>query len=429
MTSFGVGLATSVLVEVANAIIDIVKEIKENKKQCEVLGQRCIWISTAIENVVDSNKANLASHNDTYLAMAIHVQEFDKILRAIQSEMEGWASKRLWTRVFKKATISDTLEELNIKLMDRWQLFQNFLTIQNIGVSAVTAGLMVKSIQDYETARDEDAIANALVLKGIQESVALAQRNKASLDDHTNKLVTILAGVNKLQAPIDKPEDPEAVSARNAIREAIQAYEGQVPAIGIDSSELTLPFEEPYHRGQNADIFKGIRRGKIVAIKKVNVLDAEEIDIVYRRILSESHIWDQLCHPNISQFLGCCRPQNDLAYMISAWAENGDARKYIKQNPNANRLKLVSLEYLHAFVDPRSRKLMPIIHASVKGNHVLVDGDGTAQLSDFGIAFIVDEVYPGSRPPATRWSSPEVLNGETLVSSPIFGPWVWSFWS
>ncbi|KAG9025490.1 hypothetical protein FRB95_010097 [Tulasnella sp. JGI-2019a] len=72
---------------------------------------------------------------------------------------------------------------------------------------------------------------------------------------------------------------------------------------------------------------------------------------------------------------------------------------------------------------------MPIIHASVKGNHVLVDGDGTAQLSDFGIAFIVDEVYPGSRPPATRWSSPEVLNGETLVSSPIFGPWVWSFWS
>ncbi|KAG9025491.1 hypothetical protein FRB95_010098 [Tulasnella sp. JGI-2019a] len=340
MTSFGVGLATSVLVEVANAIIDIVKEIKENKKQCEVLGQRCIWISTAIENVVDSNKANLASHNDTYLAMAIHVQEFDKILRAIQSEMEGWASKRLWTRVFKKATISDTLEELNIKLMDRWQLFQNFLTIQNIGVSAVTAGLMVKSIQDYETARDEDAIANALVLKGIQESVALAQRNKASLDDHTNKLVTILAGVNKLQAPIDKPEDPEAVSARNAIREAIQAYEGQVPAIGIDSSELTLPFEEPYHRGQNADIFKGIRRGKIVAIKKVNVLDAEEIDIVYRRILSESHIWDQLRHPNISQFLGCCRPQNDLAYMISAWAENGDARKYIKQNPNANRLKL-----------------------------------------------------------------------------------------
>lgn len=60
-----------------------------------------------------------------------------------------------------------------------------------------------------------------------------------------------------------------------------------------------------------------------------------------QRILGEVHIWVQLRHPNVAQFIGCCRPSDDRTYMISSWAENGDARKYIRRYPKANRIKLV----------------------------------------------------------------------------------------
>lgn len=95
MADFGVGLASGVLIEVAKAIIEVVKvrplpsssylrakapadssqEVRENKKQCEVLAQRCLTISIAIKNVVDVNKASLAIHKHTYSAYVhLHVQ-------------------------------------------------------------------------------------------------------------------------------------------------------------------------------------------------------------------------------------------------------------------------------------------------------------------------------------------------------------------
>jgi len=64
-------------------------------------------------------------------------------------------------------------------------------------------------------------------------------------------------------------EDPDVREAREKLIQALEGYRGDRPLFSIDSSELTVPVE--IHRGDHAVICKGIRAGRTVAIKKVNV--------------------------------------------------------------------------------------------------------------------------------------------------------------
>ncbi|KAG8959698.1 hypothetical protein FRC03_007615 [Tulasnella sp. 419] len=73
------------------------------------------------------------------------------------------------------------------------------------------------------------------------------------------------------------------------------------------------------------------------------------------------------------------------------------------------------LKYLH------EHKPHPIIHANLRGAHVLIDSNGIAQLNAFGISFVANEAYPGSRPPIVYWSSLEQLDDKTpQAASDIF---------
>ena len=51
-------------------------------------------------------------------------------------------------------------------------------------------------------------------------------------------------------------------------------------------------------------------------------------------------MWKSLQHPNILPLVGVMMSENRFA-MVSHWMANGNINEFIKQNPEADRLKLV----------------------------------------------------------------------------------------
>jgi len=127
--------------------------------------------------------------------------------------------------------------------------------------------------------------------------------------------------------------------------------------------------------------------------------------------------WRGLRHPNVLPFIGTF-VQNSTIYMVSPWMSNGDILRYLKNNPEADRLKLLGqigegLLYLHT-LNP------PVVHGDIRGGNILVSQAGDACIADFGLSqrLIQEETpeqssawYKAGNP---RWQAPELLRATTF---------------
>ena len=67
----------------------------------------------------------------------------------------------------------------------------------------------------------------------------------------------------------------DILQSQDAFIQALDSYQGGVlPQHIIDSSELTIPVET-YRHGQYSVVYKGVRRGDIVAIKILHAEDSK----------------------------------------------------------------------------------------------------------------------------------------------------------
>ncbi|KAF8128478.1 hypothetical protein K438DRAFT_908122 [Mycena galopus ATCC 62051] len=131
-----------------------------------------------------------------------------------------------------------------------------------------------------------------------------------------------------------------------------------------------------------------------------------------KKFCKEALVWRYLDHPNIVQFLGVDTttfPDPAMA-IVTRWMPYGNVISYISRNspcsPYAIQLLrdcIAGLEYLHS---------SDIVHGDLRGANVLVDEDGHARLTDFGLAIFIDSETSGkssTRGGTTRWMAPELL--------------------
>jgi serine/threonine protein kinase len=145
--------------------------------------------------------------------------------------------------------------------------------------------------------------------------------------------------------------------------------------------------------GSYGDVYRGmlVDSSKEVAVKIVRsyLADDDTADKMKRHFCRELAVWRGLKHPNVVCFLGISCDFGQLPSMISPWYRNGNAISYLRQHPNANRIKILrgvasAVRFMH-------EQNPPIIHGDLKAENVLISDDGEGLVSDFGVAKVTRE--------------------------------------
>ncbi|KIJ38918.1 hypothetical protein M422DRAFT_231000 [Sphaerobolus stellatus SS14] len=191
----------------------------------------------------------------------------------------------------------------------------------------------------------------------------------------------------------------------------------QLPQPVQDLSKQIVKLQEvSIARGGFCEVYlgEGTINGQVerVAMKLLRV-SSKERSKVARAFYREVEHWVRVRHPYVLPFYGISEVEGRL-FMISPWAEHGNALQYLQAHPNANRRKLLwqtsdALKYLHSGMD-----MPPMVHGDIKAENILISNSGDAMLADFGLARLIDKIATITATTTTfagsaRFMSPELI--------------------
>lgn len=143
-------------------------------------------------------------------------------------------------------------------------------------------------------------------------------------------------------------------------------------------------------RGSVGSVFKGTLSNNMnIAVKVFNL----QSDRANKSFANESKILSTIRHRNLVRIISSCTNMEFKA-LILEFMPNGSLEKWLYTNNYCldlqQRLNIamdvaLALEYLHHGLT------VPIVHCDIKPENVLLDGDMTARVADFGISKLLDE--------------------------------------
>ncbi|KAF8838777.1 kinase-like protein, partial [Paxillus ammoniavirescens] len=175
---------------------------------------------------------------------------------------------------------------------------------------------------------------------------------------------------------------------------------------------------EPFTSGGFGDVYRGklclSERSIDVAVKVMKTYlidDGNDRDKKNMKLCREFQTWADLKHFNILPLFGLTTDFKQFPAMVCPWLENGSLTSYLERRNDTltimERLALVRI--LHS---------QCVVHGDLSGSNVLIDGNGKACISDFGLSVLLAELggstYTNSCHVggAVRWIAPELLDHE-----------------
>uniref|UniRef100_A0A0D9WY97 Protein kinase domain-containing protein n=1 Tax=Leersia perrieri TaxID=77586 RepID=A0A0D9WY97_9ORYZ len=142
--------------------------------------------------------------------------------------------------------------------------------------------------------------------------------------------------------------------------------------------------EQILGHGGHGTVYKGVlKSGDVVAVKRCMTIDEQQ----KKEFGKEMLILSQINHKNIVKLLGCCL-EVEVPILVYQFIPNGTLFHLIHGDHGCQislptRLRIAhesaeALAYLHSCASP------PILHGDVKSNNILLDGNYTVKISDFG---------------------------------------------
>lgn len=182
----------------------------------------------------------------------------------------------------------------------------------------------------------------------------------------------------------------------------------------IDKNEVK--FEEKIGSGCFGNVYRGVCRGKQVAIKKLLTQDLD--DNTLDEFRKEVEIMTHLRHPNIVLFMGACTELGHLMIVTELMPKgslhdllaNSKIEITLLQKVKMMKDIALGMNWLHC-------SKPPIIHRDLKPTNVLVDDNWNLKICDFGLSTIKRSdtlVDDGAAPGTPLWMSPEVLTGQEI---------------
>ncbi|XP_034936730.1 mitogen-activated protein kinase kinase kinase 7-like [Chelonus insularis] len=173
----------------------------------------------------------------------------------------------------------------------------------------------------------------------------------------------------------------------------------------IDYNEIET--EEVVGKGSFGVVWKGVWRGRYVAIKHINTEGERRAFAVEVRQLS------RVSHPNIVRLYGACT--KDPVCLVMEYAEGGSLYNVLHCEPKprytAGHAISWALQCARGVAYLHNMKPKPLIHRDLKPpNLLLVLGGRTLKICDFGTACDLNS-YMTNNKGSAAWMAPEVFEG------------------
>jgi serine/threonine protein kinase len=174
-------------------------------------------------------------------------------------------------------------------------------------------------------------------------------------------------------------------------------------------------YRHPIGSGASGDVYKAIYKAVNPQTREANnihvvikVLAGTTYDMtkLEERLNREIACWRHLKHPNVTELLGIAdflpgRPPG----LVSKLVQRHNFLEYIGRHPELKREKAqeiaAGVKYLHD---------NNMIHGDIKANNILVSNRGVAQITDFGLAQILDvRGFTTMTQRNVRFTAPELM--------------------
>ncbi|KAF9789396.1 kinase-like domain-containing protein [Thelephora terrestris] len=211
--------------------------------------------------------------------------------------------------------------------------------------------------------------------------------------------------------PLDS--DPRRRCIR-ALRKTCGLYGVLPDSYTITYSLSKSPNQRPFANGGFCDVWRIADETdkKTYAVKSLRVYEEDPVDKINKKYCKEVIVCKRVRHRNILSIEGVA-PRLFEFCMVSQWMEHGHILDYVNRYQEVNRLELLigvtcGLNYLHC---------NEVVHGDLKSPNILVDGEGTPRLSDFGLCSITKNIdtVNASTPnhgSTVRYCAPELLDHE-----------------
>jgi serine/threonine protein kinase/DNA-binding SARP family transcriptional activator/WD40 repeat protein len=186
-----------------------------------------------------------------------------------------------------------------------------------------------------------------------------------------------------------------------------------LPAVAFGRSVRGYELREEVGRGDFGLVFRAYQPsvGREVAIKVVRPELVNQPAFV-RGFEAEARLVAQLEHPHIVSLYDYWRDPEG-AYLVMRWLRGGSLRDALERGPWNAEPALRLLDQLRGALSYAHRQ--GVVHGDLKPANVLLDEDGNAYLSDFGIA---SRLADPSESPSGVTSSPAYVTPEELQGEP-----------
>lgn len=399
---------------ILNVLLKKVQEAKSNQEQCDYLGKRAQSVVPYLQKI---NETKLK--NDRSLRQAL--EEFKLCLEGCVEQVDKFGEKHWFRRILQSGVDSEKFNELNTRL-------GNAIGALNLGVTLQA----VSNQASAEQARQKDQTALSQQVKEIlecqkqainarsdtdldqqEQAKTLSLNLQASLVQLSEKLELNTNAQQKfLEENLKKLMDQQFTRAEYEQLLAHQAQSSYVSAKKGLSSQLLISLndiaiQQVIKKGSFGTIYQGQWCYHPVAVKLIESSKATD----YAEFVREVEIMSRLRHPNITQLYGACldpKPCLVMELMAGGSLENKIEKSGALTEAEACQIAqgvASGLFYLHQ---------RDIYHRDVKTANILLNAQGQAKLSDFGLSKVhdVEVKTAGEIAFDKEWLAPEILKAE-----------------